>query len=546
MVNRVNRSQTTFVSLLAALAIMVTACGSQGTSPSEAPSSGTASDGPSAPSESSGDARTGGILRALLKQDEGQGFDPAILTYSTGFVITQQMFDSLAEVQPDGEISPSLAESWDISDDEMTYVFTLRQGVIFHDGTEMNADDVVFTIDRIRDPETASPRATLYSAVESVEATGPYEVTIQLSEPFAPLLSALADITAGIVSDEAAESSGADFYKEPVGTGAFKMDEWIEGQSVALVRHDQYWDGDKPYLDGITFTFNSDDNARAAAVRAGDVNFLYDGPEALLPVMSDDDSIVVYSPEGQMSWLYFLLNIQKEPFNDERVRQAIYTALDRQQLADLCQPGNSNPLNAGFLPPTHWAGNDEQVYTQDYERAADLLEEAGYGDGFAFTINSLTGWAFQNCTAQAIQEQLAPLNITVDVAIMESGQLATERDQEDMSSDAAMDSMVLGFSGTIDPDERFQQTFLEGGGTNFVDFADDEIAALAKQARQTSDRAERAELYRQAQTLLAERGPFAFLYNYYKYDAAATSVKDYVFNPQLISYRQLRDVWIDE
>jgi peptide/nickel transport system substrate-binding protein len=539
-----HRPQSALFGLLVALALVVSACGGQTQSSTDAQPSATTGD--SGQPASSGSATTGGILRVLLKQDEGQGFDPAILTYSTGFVIAQQMFDSLAEVQPDGEITPSLAESWDISDDEMTYVFTLREGVMFHDGTEMTADDVVYTINRILDPETASPRATLYSAVESVEATGSYEVTIQLSEPFSPLLSALADITAGIVSDEAVEAAGADFYREPVGTGAFKMDEWVEGQSVALVRHDDYWDGDKPYLDGISFTFNADDNARAAAVRAGDVDFLYDGPESLLSVMKEDDKIVVYSPEGQMSWLYLLLNMQKEPFDDVRVRQAIYTAIDRQELADLCQPGNSNPLNAGFLPPTHWAGNTETLYEQDYDRAQELLDEAGYGDGFSFTINSLTGWSFQNCTAQAIQEQLAPLNITVDVAIMESGQLATERDQEDMSSDAAMDSMVLGFSGTIDPDERFQQTFLAGGGTNFVDFDDQEIAELAEEARQTSDRDARAELYRQAQTLLAERGPFAFLYNYYKYDAAATAVKDYVFNPQLISYRQLRDVWIDQ
>jgi peptide/nickel transport system substrate-binding protein len=539
-----HRPQSALFGRLVALALVVSACGGQTQSSTDAQPSATTSD--SGQPAWSGAATTGGILRVLLKQDEGQGFDPAILTYSTGFVIAQQMFDSLAEVQPDGEITPSLAEGWDISDDEMTYVFTLREGVMFHDGTEMTADDVVFTINRILDPETASPRATLYSAVESVEATGSYEVTIQLSEPFSPLLSALADITAGIVSDEAVEAAGADFYREPVGTGAFKMDDWVEGQSVALVRHDDYWDGDKPYLDGITFTFNADDNARAAAVRAGDVDFLYDGPESLLSVMKEDDKIVVYSPEGQMSWLYLLLNMQKEPFDDVRVRQAIYTAIDRQELADLCQPGNSNPLNAGFLPPTHWAGNTETLYEQDYDRAQELLDEAGYGDGFSFTINSLTGWSFQNCTAQAIQEQLAPLNITVDVAIMESGQLATERDQEDMSSDAAMDAMVLGFSGTIDPDERFQQTFLAGGGTNFVDFDDQEIAELAEEARQTSDRDARAELYRQAQTLLAERGPFAFLYNYYKYDAAATAVKDYVFNPQLISYRQLRDVWIDQ
>lgn len=536
---------------LVVLALLIAACSGQG-APSADPGS-TASSGPGTsdgPEPSSGtengDIETGGILRVMLKQDEGQGFDPALLTYSTGFVITQQMFDSLAEIQPDGEIAPSLAEGWEISDDELTYTFQLREGVLFHDGTEMTADDVKYTIDRLRNPDTGSPRAGLYAVVDEVNAVDDYTLEIVLSEPFAPLLSALSDITAGIVSQEAAEAAGADFFEQPVGTGAFKLDEWVQGQSVALVRHDGYWDGDKPYLDGITFTFNSDDNARAAAIRAGDIDFLYDGPASLWPVLDQDDSVEVYSPAGQMSWLYFLVNPNKEPFDDVRVRQAIYTALDRQELADLCQPGTSNVLNAGFLPPTHWAGTTDQPYTQDYDAARALLEDAGVGDGFTFTINSLTGWDFQNCTAQAIQQQLAPLGIQADVEIMESGQLATERDAEDMSSDAAMDAMVLGFSGTIDPDERFQQTFLEGGGTNFVDFTDPELEELAVQARQTSDREERAELYREAQHRLAEVGPFAFIFNYYKYDALQTNVEDYVFNPQLISYRQLRDVWLDQ
>jgi peptide/nickel transport system substrate-binding protein len=533
-----------------AIALLLAACGGQAGSTASAGSSesdGAAPSGqPSASGGNGGEARTGGILRVMLKQDEGQGFDPALLTYSTGFVIAQQMFDSLAEIQPDGEISPSLATDWTISDDELTYTFTLRQGVMFHDGTEMTADDVKFTIDRLRDPETGSPRAGLYSVVDEVNVVDDYTIEIVLNERFAPLLSALADITAGIVSQDAVEAAGSNFYAEPVGTGAFKMEDWVEGQAVELVRHDDYWDADKPYLDGITFTFNSDDNARAAAIRTADIDFLYDGPASLWEVLDADEAVDVYAPEGQMSWLYFLLNINKPPFDDVRVRQAIYTALDRQQLADLCQPGTSNPLNAGFLPPTHWAANNEELYTQDYDAAKALLEEAGLGDGFSFTINSLTGWDFQNCTAQAIQQQLAPLGIEANVEIMESGQLAAERDAEDMSSDAAMDSMVLGFSGTIDPDERFQQTFLAGGGTNFVDFSDPELEDLAVEARQTSDREQRAELYRQAQHRLAEVGPFAFLYNYYKYDALQTYVKGYVFNPQLISYRQLRDVWLDK
>jgi peptide/nickel transport system substrate-binding protein len=540
------RRRTITPTMLAVLALVLSACGAQVsqsvTPPTEEP--GTAEPSADSSSAPTGDVETGGILRVMLVQDEGQGFDPAIVTYSTSFFIAQQMFDSLAEIQPDGEITPALAESWEISDDELTYVFTLRQGVMFHDGTEMTADDVKFTIDRIRDPATASPRARLYSAVESVEVTGDYEVTFTLSEPFAPLLAALADISSGIVSDEAVEAAGADFFANPVGTGAFKFDNWVEGQSVELVRNDDYWMEGRPYLDGMTFTFNSDANARASAVRAGDVDFLYDASADLVPVFEGDEAVEVYSPEGQMSWLYLLLNIQREPFDDVRVRQAIYWALDRQELSDL--PGKSKPLNAGFLPASHWGGTDEVIYTQDYDRAQELLTEAGVGEGFAFTINSLVGWGFQNCTAQTIQAQLQPLNIDVTVDIMENGLMAAERDQEDMSSDAAMDAMVIGFSGTIDPDERFQQTFLAGGGTNYVDFTDEEIEALAVEARQTSDREERGELYRQAQMRLAEVGPFAFLYNYYKIDIARDEVKGYVFNPQLISYRQLRDVWLDQ
>lgn len=534
--------------LVAALTMVVAACSGGGSGAgSTSTTAGSGSDSTTTTTGGGGgEQKTGGVLRVLMKQDEGQGFDPAILTFSTGFVIAQQMFDSLAEITPSGEIVPSLAERWDVSDDGLTYTFHIRPGVKFHNGDPLTAEDVKFTIDRIRDPETQSPRIGIYAVVESVEATDELTVVIRLKEPFAPLLSALADITAGIVSKSAVGAAGADFYRQPVGTGAFMMKEWNEGQYVELVRFDEYWDGDKPYLDGITFTFNNDDNARAAALRAGDIDFLYDAPVPLKEILEGDPSVEIYAPEGQMAWLYFLVNPHKAPFDDVRVRQAIFEAIDRQQLADLCYPGLSTALNAGFLPAGYWAANPEVMYTGNVEKAKGLLEEAGYGDGFSFTINSLTGWDFQNCTAQGIQEQLRPLGIEIEVRILEAGQLTGEASAADKTSNEAFEAMILGFSGTIDPDERFQQSFMPGGGTNWGGFTDDELAEIVTKARQTFDRDERAELYRQAQHRLAEVGPYAFLYSYHKLDAAQSYVKDYVFNPNLISYRQLRDVWFDQ
>jgi peptide/nickel transport system substrate-binding protein len=492
-----------------------------------------------------GEPKRGGTLKFMLKQDEGVGWDPAILTYSTGFVVTQQMFDTLVEVDPTGAFQPGLAEKWEISSDGLQYTFHLRDGVTFHDGGKMTADDVKFTIERIQNPDTRSPRRKLYSVVQSVTAADPLTVQVKLKEPFAPLLAALADITAGIVSKSAVQAAGEQVADKPVGTGAFKLKKWIEGQSVELVRNESYWGGSqKPYLDGITFTFNSDDNARAAAVRSDAVDFLYQGPVSLWEVLEKDDTLKVYAPEGQVTWLYLLLNQNKPPFDDERVRQAVYYGINRQEMIDLCQP-HSTALDAGFLPANHWAANTQQLYKQDYDRARSLLAEAGQSAGFSFTINSLAGWDWQNCTAQAIQQQLAQLKIKVDVKIMETGQLAAQRDAKDMSSDAAMDSMILGFSGTIDPDERFQQTFVTGGGTNYSRFSDPEIDQLVAEARKINDQAKRAEIYRQAQTRLAEVGPFAFLYNYSNYDVLKKDVGGYVFNPMLVSYRQLRDVWIN-
>ena len=527
---RTSHRARVLIVVFVAATIVASACGPAQSGPVPAGSAAVASAQP----------KTGGELRFQLLRDSTSGYDPALAIESTVFAIDSAIFDTLAEIQPDGSIVPSLAESWTIAPDGLTYSFKIRTGVKFHNGREMSAADVKYTIDRLKDPATKSPRVAIFAVVTSVDAPDATTLVLKLKEPYAPLLAALADITAGIVPKEAVAAAGGTLNANPVGTGPFSFVSWTRDQILKVTANKQYWRAGLPRLDAITFTFNADSNARAAALRSGSVDFLWNGPPELNAVLSKDPALTIYGGKGTLTWQYLNLNMQKKPFDDVRVRQAIYWALNREELVKISRPDTATALNAGFLPPEHWAGVKDVVYKQDYAKASKLLADAGYADGFKFTLLALTGSDFHILSAQTIQQQLKPLKITVDLQVVDSGaQTAAQRN-------GTFEGIVSGFSGTIDPDERFSQTFLAGGGTNYAKFSDAKVDELVLKARRSSSRDERADLYRQAQLRIAEVGPFAFTYNYHPYDALQKFVKGYVFNNQLVSYRNLRDVWLDK
>lgn len=494
---------------------------------------------PAGQASPAGAPKRGGELRVQLIRDSSTGYDPAQATESTVFTINGLIFDTLVEVRPDGSLAPSLAEEWKISADELSYTFKIRKGVKFHNGREMTADDVKYTIERIQDPATKSPRRTLYAVVQSIQAPDATTLVVTLKEPFSPFIYAVADTTAAIVPKEVVAAE-KDLNNKPVGTGPFSFTSWTRDQQLKVQANKEYWRQGLPRLDAVTFSFNEDANARAAAIRAQNVDFLWNSPPELYEVLQADPTVQIYGGEGTLSWQYLLLNMTKTPFQDVKVRQAIFWALDREEVRKISRPTTTSPLNAGFLPPGHWAGVKDIVYKQDYEKARKLLADAGVASGFKMEIVTLVGSNFHIRSAQAIQQQLKPLGIEVEVKIVDSGQLTTVRNS------GSFHSMVLGFSGTIDPDERFAQTFMTGGGTNYVKFSDKTVDELATKARKTSNRDERAKLYREAQLRIAEVGPFAFTYNYHFYDTLAKSVKGYVFNPQLVDYRSIREVWLDK
>lgn len=482
-----------------------------------------------------GEPVRGGVLRMLLRLDANQ-LDPHVSTDTTGVVVGALVYEGLVS-QFRGEIRPALAESWELSDDGLEYTFTLREGATFHSGRTVTADDVVYSLERVMNPDTLSPNINSYANIESVTAPDPSTVVITLSQPHSPLLFLLSALSSSVVDKDVVDAGGV-VAPPDGGTGPFKLVEHNVGRNIVLEANDDYWDPELPYLDGIDMTWNPDDNARAAAIRSHSVDVLFRPAPEFMDSLKSDPNIKWYGGSGSLS-LHLLLNSSVAPFDDVRVRQAIFHALDRQVLLDIANAGLGLPLNGGYLPPDRWGGLTEPVYgAPDIETAKALLAEAGYPDGFDVTLTVIGTSAFQVRQAEVEKEMLAAIGIDVTIEPVEA-QVATE-----MTRAGDFEMYQSGFGLRADPDERFSAAFTTGGGLNYAKWSDPEFDALIEQARVEVDQAVRAELYQQADYILATRGPAAFTILTADFDVVWKNVYGFRADPSP-GFGVYKYLWID-
>ncbi len=290
-------------------------------------------------------------------------------------VVYANVFEGLTRFGSDGAVLPALASSWDVSDDGMTYTFHLRADVKFHDGTDMNADDVVFSLNRARAEDSTNAQKALFKGIASVEATDATTVTVTLTDPNGSFPFNMAWGDAVIVGEE----SVADAATNPIGTGPFKFANWVQGDRVDLERNDAYW-GEAPALSKATFKFISDPNAAFAAVMAGDVDAFpnFPAPETLSQFDNDPRfAVIVGSTEGET---ILSINNKSGPLSDVKVREAIAHAINRQEIIDGAMSGYGTPIGSHFAPHNPAYVDLTGMSAYDPELSKKLLAEAGQSD----------------------------------------------------------------------------------------------------------------------------------------------------------------------
>lgn len=363
-------------------------------------------------------------------QNDVSTLDPQVGYDWQNWSIIKSIFDGLMDYVPGTtELTPHLAESYAVSDDGLTYTFTLRQGVTFHNGREMVADDVRYTFERVLDPETQSPGQGFYLTIAGaqefidgaadniagVEVVDDYTVRFTTSEPDASFLHKLGLNFAHVVPQEAVEAAAGDFGHQPVGTGGFMLDEWALGQHIRLVRNPDYFEAGVPYLDQLTFEIGVDPNVAFLRLQRGEVDILGDGiPSArYTEVLADPILSELVATGEQMQTGYVTINVEMEPFTDVRVRQALNMAINKDRIVRIVN-NRAVPANQ-ILPPLFESyASDYQGYAYDPEAARALLAEAGFPDGFD-TVLYAYNVAPNDRIAQAIQADLAEIGVNAEL-----------------------------------------------------------------------------------------------------------------------------------
>ena len=331
-------------------------------------------------------------------------------------VVYANIFEGLTRYQADGSIVPALAKSWDISDDGLTYTFTLHSGVKFHDGTTMDADDVKFSLDRARAEDSTNAQKRLFTGIASVDVVNPTTVRITLSNPDGGFITNLAWGDAVIVAPESIDAAA----NAPVGTGPFKFSRWVQGDRIEIEKNPDYW-GEPVALEKATFKFISDPTAAFAAVMAGDIDAFpgYPAPENLPQFEADPRfSVIVGSTEGET---ILSMNNKSEKLADVRVRKAIAHAINRQAIIDGAMFGFGTPIGTHFAPhhPDYLDLTGQSAY--DPAAAKALLKEAGYGDGLTLSLK-LPPPSYARRGGEIIASQLREVGIETEIENLEWAQ----------------------------------------------------------------------------------------------------------------------------
>lgn len=442
---------------------------------------------------------------------EAASLDPAKSKDTLTHKVMFQIYDALIKEEPDNynKLVPGLAERWEFNEDSSEVVFYLREGVKFHNGDVMTADDVYFSLQRSLDSSYSSG---ISGAIERFEKVGDMAVKCVLKHPYSPILDVLTNMTYGIVSKRAveeAEAKGIDFARNPCGTGAYLMKEWKSGDALYLERFEDYYRG-PANIKYLTYKLVPDAASGAIALEDGTLDAYYLIAPTDYEYLKGLDHISYVECPG-VGLHHITFNVTDGIFSDKRIRQAVAYALNRD---DIIIGGAEGYAQAGTcLVPTSVFGylEDFEWYKQDLEKAKSLLAEAGYPNGFD-VVFSQQGIPTYMKPAEVVQDQLRKIGINVTFDKMERAAYL-----EDVGGKRNFQASLRMINATVrDADSpltrRFHSSML-GGGNNYSGYSNPEVDALIEQARKVSNEEERLKLYRKLYEILREDVPLIPIYS---------------------------------
>lgn len=430
--------------------------------------------------------------------------DPAKASLVPEFYVIYGAFNGLLKFNEKMEIVPDLAESYSVVD-PVTTEFKLRRGVKFHDGNEMTAEDVKFSIERLMDEKLASPNRGKVTAIASINIVDPYTVRIVTRTPFAPLLNYLTNTRTGtqIVSRKAVQSLGDEaFGKRPVGTGAFMIKDWKSNESVEMVAFDDYFGG-KPPIRSVKIPIIAEESSGMTALLGNQLDLTSTAPFADVPGLEKRTGEVTVLKQPGMNTRYVALNVRKAPFDDVHFRRAVSMAFDRNVLVKAALFGEGVAI-PGILPPPLWA--DGKAFTSEYstfnpEKAKAELAKSKYGAGTEATVIIWGSNWWRRMGEIVVGQVNQVLGTKFQLQAMEFNAAFAKAKAGDY------DALVFGWLGLVDPDEYLGEILGSKGFRNIQGYSNPKMDELLEKGRGETDPVKRRAIYREAELLAVEDMP---------------------------------------
>ncbi len=445
----------------------------------------------------------GGTLR--IGAGAPKVLDPALGSNDPEILFNRSIYDYLVDVLPDRSLAPNLAKEWKISEDGLTYTFTLQQGVKFHDGSDFSSADVVYTFQRL--VSVKSPALNLLGEFE-VTAPDAGTVVFTLKAPNADFLYGIGNQLSLVIKNGTEKpnelATGDKPYANFNGTGPFILTEYKDGESATLTKNPTYWKSGQPLLDAVEFKYINDPVTQVNALKSGDVDFIFKiSPDQVSGLETESGITLIQTTTNQHPVIR--LRTDQGPGMDVKVRQAFKYATDREELNDLVLEGRGTIGNNDPIGPGYAAFFDKNIKVQEYdpEKAKALLAEAGYPDGLKITLQTINVLGYDTL-ATVLQQQWAKAGITAEIQVNEEG---FYYDDSNPNNWLKADLGITGWGDRPVPQGYLAQAYQSTGAYNETHWSDANLDKLIQEASVTNDETARAAIYNKISEIFNESGP---------------------------------------